>query len=1041
MFSRIFIERPRFAMVIAIVMTIAGVIAVFSLPISLYPQITPPEVNVSATYTGASAEVVANTIGIPIEQEVNGVEDMLYMDSTSSNSGSYSLSVSFEVGTDPDMAQVKVQNRVQQALSKLPTEVQQYGISVKRRSSDILGFLVVRSPKGTHNVSYLSNYVENNVKNNLSRVYGVGDVSIHASPLSMRVWLDADKITALNIPIATVRAAIESQNFQPSLGSVGAMPGDGGQQMIYTLQTKGRLNEAKDFENIIVRTEQDGGLVRLKDIAKVEIGSESYMTKSELDGTPSVAISLNTLSGANAIQAMSALRAELDRLSQFYPEDFEIDVFYDATDYIKASIEEVVWTLILTFVLVVAVCYIFLQDWRSTLIPSITIPVSLFATFAVMLALGYSLNILTLFGLVLAIGLVVDDAIVVVERVLTLMEDEKLSPKDAAIKAMSQVSSAIVATTLVLLAIFVPIGFLGGITGKIYQQFAISISFAVLFSAINALTLSPALCATILKPLQPVKHGPLLWFNKMLDKTRNRYLALVGYFARKVSVIALFLALLLFFNWAFLKMSHTTFIPAEDQGVILTNIQLPEGATQPRMEKVVQEIIPVMKEEKSIVSVMDIMGFSMLSGQGENVGVAIVNLLPWSERKDDSEYSTNILNRLKAKFSQIPDAEINLFEFPAIPGLGNTGGMDFRLQALDETDPKKLEAVMRSFVGKLQQLPEIMYAFSTYTAQTPHANIVIDKEKAEVMNVPISNIYSVLQNYLGSGYINDINIGTQVNKVMIQADWEHRKDIESINKLYVQSLDGHMVPLGSLVKIKIIQAPRSIDRYNQYPSATITAMSSPSVSSGQAMEAMEKLAQKALPAGYSYEWSGMSLQEKKNSGQVGGLIALAILFGYLFLVAQYESWMLPISVLTSVTVAMLGALLGIFIMGMSLSIYAQLGLILLVGLASKNAILIVEFSRDEREKGTSIEKSAVIGTRERFRAVLMTAFTFILGVVPLIVATGAGAGSRVAIGVPVFYGMLIGTAGGLVVIPLLYVLVETITERFGSRKKKQTKKS
>lgn len=1041
MFSRIFIERPRFAMVIAIVMTIAGVIAVFSLPISLYPQITPPEVNVSATYTGASAEVVANTIGIPIEQEVNGVEDMLYMDSTSSNSGSYSLSVSFEVGTDPDMAQVKVQNRVQQALSKLPTEVQQYGISVKRRSSDILGFLVVRSPKGTHNVSYLSNYVENNVKNNLSRVYGVGDVSIHASPLSMRVWLDADKITALNIPIATVRAAIESQNFQPSLGSVGAMPGDGGQQMIYTLQTKGRLNEAKDFENIIVRTEQDGGLVRLKDIAKVEIGSESYMTKSELDGTPSVAISLNTLSGANAIQAMSALRAELDRLSQFYPEDFEIDVFYDATDYIKASIEEVVWTLILTFVLVVAVCYIFLQDWRSTLIPSITIPVSLFATFAVMLALGYSLNILTLFGLVLAIGLVVDDAIVVVERVLTLMEDEKLSPKDAAIKAMSQVSSAIVATTLVLLAIFVPIGFLGGITGKIYQQFAISISFAVLFSAINALTLSPALCATILKPLQPVKHGPLLWFNKMLDKTRNRYLALVGYFARKVSVIALFLALLLFFNWAFLKMSHTTFIPAEDQGVILTNIQLPEGATQPRMEKVVQEIIPVMKEEKSIVSVMDIMGFSMLSGQGENVGVAIVNLLPWSERKDDSEYSTNILNRLKAKFSQIPDAEINLFEFPAIPGLGNTGGMDFRLQALDDTDPKKLEAVMRSFVGKLQQLPEIMYAFSTYTAQTPHANIVIDKEKAEVMNVPISNIYSVLQNYLGSGYINDINIGTQVNKVMIQADWEHRKDIESINKLYVQSLDGHMVPLGSLVKIKIIQAPRSIDRYNQYPSATITAMSSPSVSSGQAMEAMEKLAQKALPAGYSYEWSGMSLQEKKNSGQVGGLIALAILFGYLFLVAQYESWMLPISVLTSVTVAMLGALLGIFIMGMSLSIYAQLGLILLVGLASKNAILIVEFSRDEREKGTSIEKSAVIGTRERFRAVLMTAFTFILGVVPLIVATGAGAGSRVAIGVPVFYGMLIGTAGGLVVIPLLYVLVETITERFGSRKKKQTKKS
>ncbi len=1032
MFSRIFIERPRFAIVIAIVMTIAGVIAVFSLPISLYPQITPPEVNVSATYTGASAEVVANTIGIPIEQEVNGVEDMIYMTSTSSNAGHYSLSVSFEVGTDPDMAQVKVQNRVQQAMNKLPAEVQQYGISVKRRSSDILGFLNVRSPNGTHDVEFLSNYVENNIKNNLSRVYGVGDVSVHASPLSMRVWLDADKITALNIPINAVRSAIESQNYQPSLGSVGTMPGDGGQQMTYSLQTKGRLNEASDFENIIIRTEEDGGLVRLKDVARVEIGSESYMTKAELSGMPSVAISLNTLSGANAIQAMNALRAELNRLSQFYPDDFVVDVFYDATEYIRASIEEVIMTLILTFILVVAVCYIFLQDWRSTLVPSITIPVSLFATFAVMLALGYSLNILTLFGLVLAIGWVVDDAIVVVERVLALMEQEKLPPKAAAIQTMSEVSSPIVATTLVLLAIFVPIGFLGGITGKIYQQFAISISFAVLFSAINALTLSPALCATILKPLKPVTKGPLLWFNKILDKSRNRYLAVIGYFARKVSVIALIIGLLAFFNWAFLSISHTTFIPPEDQGVVLANIQLPEGATQPRMNKVVKEIIPIIQAEKSVKSVLNISGFSMLSGQGENVGIAIVNLLPWGERKDESEYSTNILNRIKAQFSQIPDAEINMFEFPAIPGLGTTGGMDFRLQALDDTDPKKLESVLKSFLGRVNQLPEIMYAFSTYTAQTPHAYIEIDKDKAEVMKVPVSNIYSVLQNYLGSGYINDINIGTQVNKVMIQADWEYRKDIDSINKLYVQSSDGNMVPLGSLIAVKTIQAPRSIDRYNQYPSASITAMAAPSVSSGQAMLAMEQLAKTALPAGYSYEWSGMSLQEKKNSGQVGGLIALAILFGYLFLVAQYESWMLPISVLTSVMVAMLGAFLGMFITASSLSIYAQLGLILLVGLASKNAILIVEFARDERSRGASIEKAAVIGTRERFRAVLMTAFTFILGVVPLIVATGAGAGSRVALGVPVFYGMLLGTAGGLVVIPLLYVLVQTITERFSN---------
>lgn len=1035
MFSKFFIERPRFAIVIAIVMSLAGLIALFSLPISLYPQITPPEINVTANYTGASAEVVANTIGIPIEQEVNGVEDMLYMSSTSSNNGSYRLAVNFEVGTDPDMAQVKVQNRVQQALSKLPAEVQQYGLSVKRRSSDILGFLVVRSPKGTHDRQFLSNYVENNVKNNLARLYGVGEVSVYASPLSMRVWLDADKIAALNIPISAVRSAISSQNYQPSLGSVGSMPGDDHQQMIYTLETKGRLNEVKDFENIIIRTEEDGGLVQLKDIAKVEIGYEHYSFKSEVDGATSISIGLNTLSGANAIDAMKAVRAELDRLSKFYPEDFTIEVFFDATDYIKASIEEVALTLFLTFALVVLVCYVFLQDWRSTLVPSITIPVSLLATFAVMLALGYSLNILTLFGLVLAIGLVVDDAIVVVERVLTLMEQERLSPKNAAIKAMEQVSSAIIATTLVLLAIFVPIAFIGGITGKIYQQFAISISFAVTFSSVNALTLSPALCATILRPLKPAEHGFLLWFNKIIDRSRNRYLAIVGYIARKVSVIALIFGLLCLANLVFFKMSHTSFIPSEDQGVVIANIQLPEGATQPRTDKVIKEIIPIIKKEKSVESVMDIIGFSLLSGQGENVSAGIINLKPWNKRTEKSEYSTNILNRIKAAVSTIPEATINLFEFPAIPGLGTTGGMDFRLQSLYSSDPKKLEAAVKGFVAKLNALPEIMYAFSTYTATTPHAHIEINKEKAEVMKVSIASIYSVLQNYLGAGYVNDINIGTQVNKVMIQADWEHRKDIESIKKLYVPSGSGHMVPLGSLLDIEMIQAPRSLDRYNQFPAATITAMPTPGVSSGQAMKAMEDLAESTLSDGYSYEWSTMSLQEKKNSGQIGSLIALAILFGYLFLVAQYESWMLPVSVLTSVCVAMLGAFIGILVSALPLSIYAQLGLILLVGLASKNAILIVEFARDEHEKGTSIEKSAVIATRERFRAVLMTAFTFILGVFPLIVATGAGAASRVAIGVPVFYGMLIGTAGGLIIIPLLYVLFQTATERFQKRKK------
>ena len=1037
-FSRTFIERPRFAMVISIVLTMAGMMAYFNLPVSQYPRLTPPSISVSYTYPGASAKEVMNTVAMPIEDQVNGVDDMLYMVGSSSDDGSYALNVSFEVESDRDMDMVKVQNRVSQAEAKLPTEVKQLGGRIRAQSEDMLGFMALRSPSGKLSRLQISDYIYANIQPVLLRIPGVGEATVYGPRLAMRVWLDPDRMAAQGLNSEEVIAAVSKQNVQASVGSVGASPMPKNAAHVFTITAKGRLMKPEEFNEIVIRRDENGGIVRLKDIARTEIGEENYMFSGQYNGENAVMIALQQKPGANAIETMDEIYETFEKLEKDFPEGLQWETPYDATEYVRVCIEEIILTLLITFGLVVFVCYLFLQDWRATLIPCLTIPVSLCSTFILMAVLGYSVNILTLFGLVLAIGVVVDDCIVVVERVQFLIETRRLNSKEAAIQAMKDVTGAVIATTLVLLGIFVPVGFMSGITGRIYQQFSVTLSAAVCFSTVCALTLAPALCSLLLREARPYRRGPFAWFNAALERFKNLFVTMAKWLASRIFLSFVLLVLTVLLSLEFFSKTETAFLPEEDQSVIFCAMEMPEGTARDRTRDVALRAVGLLRSLPEINSVMTITGWGMIGGRGENQTTVIVDLHRWNKRTDPEQHVSKVIPKVQAMLnSQIPEPTWKVFAPPAIPGLGNANGISFHLQDKTGTDPAKLDEVKNLVLMKLNQNPNVLAAFSGFNSKTPHIKFDLDRTKAEMYKVPVATVYATLQNYLGSRYVNDVNLGTQVNRVTVCAVPEARATPEDIERLYVRSDTGAMIPIGSLGTITRELGPRTISTRDKYMSADVTVLPKPGVASGTVMDEVRELMDEALPDGYGYEWSGLSYQEARNDGAAAPLILLAVLFGYLFLVAQYESWTIPLPVMLSIFVAVLGALLGLKWFGIwmtgspyPLSIYAQLGLVLLVGLASKNAILIVEFAKDKRENEKySIVEAAGSAAGERLRALLMTALTTLLGTLPMMIATGAGAASRNHLGTTEFFGMLASVVFGILLVPGLYALFQTWREK------------